>query len=48
MAVEKNITWKGEKGEQYHLSYIIKAVGKNIKCGEEGKRTEMFGKKIKI
>ena len=35
MAVEKNITWHGKKveGEQIHLPYNIKAVGKNIKRG---------------
>ena len=32
---EYNVEKKG-KGKQYHLFYDIKAVGKNIKVGEEG------------
>ena len=35
MVVEKNITWKKGRGEQYHLPHNIKAVGKNIKKGTE-------------
>ena len=33
MAVGKNITWNNGKAKQYHLSFNIRDVGKDIKCG---------------
>ena len=50
IAVGKNITWKKGKGKQYHLPFNFEAVGKNIKWerGEDGKRTVILRKKIKI
>ena len=37
MAVGKNITWeKNRRGKQYHLSYNIESVEKNIKWGRRG------------
>ena len=33
MTPEKNITWKKRKGEQFHPTFNIKAVGNNIKWG---------------
>ena len=42
MAVGKDMTWKRGKGKQYYLSFNFKTVG------EEGRGSEIFGKKIKI
>ena len=43
---ECNVEKKG-KGKQYLLSYNIKAVGKNIKCGRgEGNRNFGEGNKL--
>ena len=39
--------WRKGKGKQYHISYNIEAVGKNIKWGK-GKGMEISAKKIKI
>ena len=39
--------YKKGQGKQYHLSYNIEAVGKNIKWGK-GKGMEISAKKIKI
>ena len=33
---------KKVKGKQYNLFYNIKAVGKTIKLGEKGKKTDGF------
>ena len=47
MTPGKTITWKKEKGKQYHLACNIEAVGKNNKWAKK-KKTEIWGKKIKI
>ena len=36
MAVGKNIKWKKAKEKQYHLSFNIEAVVKNIRGEEDG------------
>ena len=45
MAVEKNISWK--KGSNIIFPLILRLLGR-ISSGEEGKRMEIAGKKIKI
>ena len=44
-SVDKNITRKKGLGKQYHISYNIKAVGKNIKWGR-GKGDGTFGEDL--
>ena len=47
MAVGKNFMWKKGKGEAIIFLIMLKLYGK-ISCEEEGKRTEILGKIIKI
>ena len=44
MTVRKNITWKKGKGKHYRLPYFMDYWG----CWEEGKRTEIWGRKSRF
>ena len=47
MALGKNITCNRERGSNNILPVILRLLGR-ISSGEEGKATEILGKKIKI